>query len=93
VPDERPQPEQKQKQKPIAAPSTIAAPLMTAVPSASPEQAAAIVAALERFMRATAVPANAAPQTPNCWRRAAVVEGVSREPQDGARDPWLATPG
>jgi hypothetical protein len=47
----------------------------------SPEEAAAIVAALERFMRATASPPRAAP--PNSldgWRRAALLEGVSRTP-------------
>jgi hypothetical protein len=60
-------------------------------PSASPEEAAAVVAALERFMRATApvlAPA-AAPEDP--WRRAAIMEGVEREPGGHMPDPWINT--
>jgi len=49
-------------------------------PAASPEEAAAIVAALERFMRATAPPASPSAGAPDGWRRAAILEGVSREP-------------
>src|SRR5690348_2762605 len=50
-------------------------------PGASPEEAAAIVAALERFMRETA-PAPAADGPPrNPWQRAALLEGVGREPE------------
>jgi hypothetical protein len=60
-------------------------------PSASPEEAAAVVAALERFMRETAP----VPQTPTVgpdpWRRAAILEGVERESQSGAADPWINT--
>jgi len=49
-------------------------------PSASPEEAAAIVAALERFMRDTA-PSVARPAPPsNPWRRTALLEGVGHEP-------------
>jgi hypothetical protein len=50
-------------------------------PTASPEEAAAIVAALERFMRDTAPPParTAPPRDP--WRRAALLEGVHREPE------------
>ncbi|MGO9320148.1 MAG: hypothetical protein ACLQBY_04995 [Solirubrobacteraceae bacterium] len=51
-------------------------------PAASPEEAAAIVAALERFMRATAPAASPAASVPDGWRRAAVLEGVSREPEE-----------
>ena len=48
-------------------------------PSASPEEAAAVVAALERFMRETApTPAPVEPP-PNPWARAALLEGVERE--------------
>jgi len=49
--------------------------------TASPEEAAAIVAALERFMRDTA--STPAPQAspPDPWRRAALREGVEREPE------------
>ena len=59
--------------------------------SASPEEAAAIVAALERFMRATApeAPRRAAATDP--WRRAAVLEGVSREYEADPADPWINT--
>jgi hypothetical protein len=60
-------------------------------PSAAPEEAAAIVAALERFMRATA----AGPERPSTaseeWLRAAILEGVSREREGGLRDPWINT--
>jgi len=60
-------------------------------PSASPEEAAAIVAALERFMRATA-PHSATPAaTPDQWRRAAILEGVRREDGWDAPDPWINT--
>jgi hypothetical protein len=62
-------------------------PKLTIVaPDASPEEAAAVVAALERFMRATAprlVPP-AAQQNP--WQRAALHDGVAREPTQPA--PW-----
>ena len=58
-------------------------------PSASPEEAAAIVAALERFMRATAPAPVAA--GPDRWRRAAILEGVERERQGDDPDPWINT--
>ncbi len=59
-------------------------------PSASPEEAAAVVAALERFMRATAPPPAAPPQeTVDPWRRTAMLEAVEREASDGLRDPWV----
>jgi hypothetical protein len=62
-------------------------PKLTIVaPNASPEEAAAVVAALEQFMRATApTPAVPAPAQ-NPWQRAALYEGVAREPQ--APLPW-----
>jgi hypothetical protein len=62
-------------------------PKLTIVaPSASPEEAAAVVAALERFMRDTApAPVPAAPER-NPWQRAALQEGVSRAPEEPA--PW-----
>jgi hypothetical protein len=62
-------------------------PKLTIVaPSASPEEAAAVVAALERFMRETA-PAPVAPAPPrDAWQRAALYEGVDRAPRDP--DPW-----
>jgi hypothetical protein len=55
-------------------------------PNASPEEAAAVVAALERFMRDTAPPP--APTAPprNPWQRAAMLEATGHEP--GAAIPW-----
>jgi hypothetical protein len=48
-------------------------------PSASPEEAAAVVAALEQFMRETApTPAPPAPRA-NPWQRTALLEGVDRD--------------
>jgi hypothetical protein len=61
-------------------------------PSASPEEAAAIVAAIERFMRATASPPIAgAPPHLDGWRATAILEGVSREPWTDT-DSWLGAP-
>jgi hypothetical protein len=56
-------------------------PKLTIVaPDASVEEAAAVVAALERFMRETApVPAPEAPRS-NPWLEAALHEGVARQP-------------
>jgi hypothetical protein len=64
--------------------------------AATPEETAAIVAALERFMRATA-PTHALRATPvDGWRAVAIRDGVSRDPWDGTsspdlRDPWINT--
>ncbi|MGH2903596.1 MAG: hypothetical protein ACRDK7_08450 [Solirubrobacteraceae bacterium] len=49
--------------------------------SASPEQAAAIAVAIERFMRATSPPASSAEEPPDQWIRAAILEGVARDPE------------
>lgn len=61
-------------------------------PSATPEEAAAVVAALERFMRATAPSTLPAGELPNPWTRAALLEGVGREPGGlsawGDAHPW-----
>jgi len=63
-------------------------------PSASPAEAAAIVAALERFMRDTAPPMAAPTEGIDPWLRAAMLEGVSRDigsrPPDEP-DPWINT--
>ena len=54
-------------------------------PGASPSEAAAVVAALERFMRETA-PATGASSAPrNPWLQAARLEGVNRQ---APFDPW-----
>jgi hypothetical protein len=60
-------------------------------PSASPEEAAAIVAAVERFMRATAPSATAHRHDDDGWRRQAVLEGIAREPAGYLADPWINT--
>jgi hypothetical protein len=57
---------------------------------ASPQEAAAIVAALEQFMRDSA-PEPAAVQAPDRWTQAALQEGCSREPGKISRDPWINT--
>lgn len=60
-------------------------------PSASPEEAAAVVAALERFARATAPAAAPAREGLDGWVRAARVEGVSPESETDLPDPWINT--
>jgi hypothetical protein len=51
--------------------------------SASPEEAAAVIAAIEHFIRDTAPPVAAEPEGPSPWVRAALLEGVDREPAHG----------
>ena len=60
--------------------------LSIVAPGASAEEAAAVVAALERFMRETAPPP--APPAPerNPWQLAALQEGVARQPEPPL--PW-----
>jgi hypothetical protein len=62
-------------------------PKLTIVaPDASPEEAAAVMAAVEQFMRATApVPAPSADE-PSPWQRSALFEGVTRHPSEPP--PW-----
>jgi hypothetical protein len=60
--------------------------LSIVAPGASPEEAAAVVAALERFMRETAPRPAAAEPPPNRWQQAALHEGIAREPQ--LPPPW-----
>ena len=48
--------------------------------SASAEEAAAVIAAIEQFMRDTAPPVAPEPAGPSPWVRAALLEGVEREP-------------
>jgi len=62
-------------------------PKLTIVaPDASPEETAAVVAALERFMRETAPSPIAAPAARDPWQQAALHEGVGREL--GLPAPW-----
>jgi hypothetical protein len=62
--------------------------LSIVAPDASPEEAAAVVAALERFMRASG-PAEAPPAAPrrDAWQEASLREGVSRSPE--SLPPWM----
>jgi hypothetical protein len=63
-------------------------------PSASAAEAAAIVAALERFMRDTAPPMAAQPRGIDPWLRAAMLEGTSRQiygSHPSEPEPWLNT--
>jgi hypothetical protein len=58
-------------------------------PTASPEQAAAIVAAIERFMRETAPRPSPGEEGPDPWQHAAILEGIERECQGDVPDPWI----
>ncbi len=49
-------------------------------PGASPEEAAAIVAALERFMRETAPVPAPVEKRQNPWYRRGLLESIEREP-------------
>jgi hypothetical protein len=60
--------------------------LRIVAPDASPEEAAAVVAALERFMRETAPPPAPRPPKHDRWQQAALYEGVDREPS--LPPPW-----
>ncbi len=55
--------------------------LSLVAPSASPEEAAAVVVAVERFLRDLAPPVAAEAPRPSAWVRAALREGVEREPR------------
>ena len=83
----QPKPDARLQPKPLA-PSQ----LKLIAPSASPEEAAAVVAALERFLRATARSPAPAGEVLDRWRHAALLEGISRapdgEPQPDLPDPW-----
>ena len=64
-------------------------------PVASPEEAAAVMAAVEQFLRDhTPPPAGGRDRVPerNAWQRAALLEGVDREPTGlgswGDGTPW-----
>ena len=54
--------------------------LSIVAPGASPEEAAAIVAALERFMRETAPVLAPVEERQNPWYRRGLLESVEREP-------------
>jgi hypothetical protein len=54
--------------------------------AASAEEAAAVAAAIEQFLRDTAPPPAPAAPARNPWRRAALLEATGREPD--APSPW-----
>jgi hypothetical protein len=60
--------------------------LQIVAPSVSPEEAAAVVAAVERFMRDTAPTLAPAPPPVSGWVQAARAEAVARERR---HKPWL----
>ena len=53
---------------------------------ASPEEAAAVMAAIEQFLRDTGAAIRTAGGAPNAWLRAARLEAVGREPDEPS--PW-----
>jgi hypothetical protein len=62
------------------------AQLSIVAPGASPEEAAAVIAAVQRFIRdTTPPPAPTAPRR-NPWQRAALYEAVDRAPREPL--PW-----
>ena len=61
--------------------------LRIVAPGASPEEAAAVVAALERFVRDTTPVAAPAPPRRDAWQQASLREGVARQP--GLAPDWL----
>jgi hypothetical protein len=61
------------------------------IPPASPEETAAIMAAVERFWRAAAPAAATGPAGPDPWLRAAILEQVSTRDDADLRDPWINT--
>jgi hypothetical protein len=59
--------------------------------SATPEEAAAIVAGIERFLHETAPAPITTAEGPDPWTRAAMLEGVMREDPAGVPHPWINT--
>ena len=60
--------------------------LQIVAPGASPEEAAAVVAAVQRFLRDTAPPPAPVAAHPSRWQRAALLEAVDRAPREPL--PW-----
>jgi hypothetical protein len=54
---------------------------MGPVQSVSPEEAAAVIAAIEQFLRDTTQAAPRADERPSGWLRAARLEAVDRDPE------------
>jgi hypothetical protein len=59
--------------------------------SPTPEEAAAIAAALERFLHETTPSRASDEQRPDPWTRAAMLEGVAREDHADVPHPWINT--
>jgi hypothetical protein len=59
------------------------------LPAASPEEAAAIAGALERFLADTAPAPAPAVTAVDPWRRAALLEGVRRQIAPHTPEPWI----
>jgi hypothetical protein len=60
--------------------------------TATAEEAAAIAAALERFLHETATrPISTSAAGPDPWVRAAMLEGVTREDHAVVPHPWINT--
>jgi hypothetical protein len=54
--------------------------LKLVAPGASPAEAAAVVAAIEQFLRDTTPPPAPVEEAPNPWFRAGLLDAVEREP-------------
>jgi hypothetical protein len=67
------------------------APLALIPADASPQEAAAIVAAIEQFVRDSAAPAPAPSRAHEQWTQAALLEAVEHEPGKLLSDPWINT--
>jgi hypothetical protein len=61
--------------------------LAIVAPGASDEEAAAVVAALERFMRETAPRSAPSHERRSPWQQTALREGVARQPE--LLPPWV----
>jgi hypothetical protein len=59
------------------------------LPAASPEEAAAIVGALERFLAETAPAPAQTVAAVDPWRRAALLEGIRHQIAPHAPEPWI----
>ena len=77
--------------RPQPQPALVAVRPEPIAPPATPEETAAIMAAVERFRRETAPPSAPAPTDADGWLRAAILEGVSRQVHGEAPDPWRNT--
>ena len=73
-----------------AARRPVPARLRVIAPNATPEEAAAIVAALERFMRAAAPAPSVPDDAPDAWWRAGILEGTDRDSPGEVREPWMS---